>query len=267
MFQNVGLLLRKSALSWYLGEYRNISNWSEFVYKFRQKYLCENYTFEILAEIENRYQAKNESAIVYINDMVNRFRSMPTRLSEEHQCHIIQRNLSRANAMKLAEKRYKSINQLEQDCRNLESMRKHFKISPFPEERFDRLPRYKNNVMVVDESEEMESENSESDSDNDIDETCNVAYSKDKNSRRDVTKNKLRTKPTREFQPKPKQEMKCYNCYAKGHMFINCPVERTRVFCWRCGKEDLTTPECPKCTPKNYNNGSPNKEEPHQSKQ
>lgn len=107
MLRNVGFLLKRSALNWYLGVLPSLRSWSEFIARLKTKYLSDNSTFEILSENENQTQGKNESAITFISDMVNRFRSMPNPLPEEHQCHIIQRNLSRANCLRLAEYRFK----------------------------------------------------------------------------------------------------------------------------------------------------------------
>lgn len=261
MVHNIGLLLKRSALCWYIGNAHTIRTWSQFVHKFRTKYLSEDATFEILSEIENRTQNKNESAAVYIADMVNRFRSMPMPLSEEHQCHIIQRNLSKTNALKLAEKRYRKIIELEQACRNLESMRKHFRLNPFPEDRPIRGQGPRNNIHSLDQPDyDCEKQiNSDSESDGgDLPVHALLQKTKPINKQpfdKRTTKPKQTVGATNRSVPskrdeKPKAEDRpCYNCGAKGHWFQDCPSDRTRIFCFRCGANNTYAAECPKCNP------------------
>lgn len=40
----------------------------------------------------------------------------------------------------------------------------------------------------------------------------------------------------------------CYNCSNLGHVFKNCPIAPTGVFCYRCGHRDTITPRCPNCS-------------------
>lgn len=46
---------------------------------------------------------------------------------------------------------------------------------------------------------------------------------------------------------------KCFNCNRNDHFLKDCPDDITRFFCFKCGKEDVSTPKCPKCNPKNLN--------------
>lgn len=271
MFRNIGLLLRKSALSWYIGDYRNIRTWSEFIVRFRQKYLSDNSNFEILSEIENRTQQRNEDAATYINDMINRFRSMPTALSEVHQCHIVQRNLNKANAMKLADKRYHSIVDLEKACRNIESMRKHLKLNTPFEERTDKFPKFKPrpHVAAIEHSDSCESEEEEHgfSIDDDFEGECDAISTRHQKGKPLKFSSNVNKPPVKEAIKKVKKETKCFNCRQTGHWFMECPAERTRMFCFRCGRDDITTPECPVCSPKNAPSGSPRTEEPRITKQ
>ncbi|XP_075145831.1 uncharacterized protein LOC142220532 [Haematobia irritans] len=38
--------------------------------------------------------------------------------------------------------------------------------------------------------------------------------------------------------------IKCWNCLQMGHSYIYCPDETRRVFCYKCGRKDVTTPKC-----------------------
>lgn len=92
LLNNIGHLLRESARKWYVNVYRRISTWSQFVQALKSKFLVDNYNFAILSEIEERKQSKLEGVGAYINDMESRFSSMPKKLNEAHQIHIININ-------------------------------------------------------------------------------------------------------------------------------------------------------------------------------
>lgn len=47
----------------------------------------------------------------------------------------------------------------------------------------------------------------------------------------------------------------CWNCREKGHVFMDCPVEVRKLFCYRCGKPDTVTPKCPVCQQGNSRRG------------
>lgn len=40
--------------------------------------------------------------------------------------------------------------------------------------------------------------------------------------------------------------LKCWNCGCDGHSWVECKLPR-KYFCYRCGKEGVATPDCPKC--------------------
>lgn len=173
MLRNVGFLLKGSALNWYLGVLPSLHSWPEFITRLKTKYLSDNSTFEILSEIENRTQGRNESASEYISEMVDKFRSMPDPLPEAHQCHIIQRNLSKLNALRLSHKRYRSVIKLEQACRNMESTRKHLKLNPFPTDRthhYDQNHRTKRVNVMESDLEHFDTENTVNDSESENEE-------------------------------------------------------------------------------------------------
>lgn len=42
--------------------------------------------------------------------------------------------------------------------------------------------------------------------------------------------------------------MKCFNCHSSDHLLKECPEDIDRFFCFRCGKEGVTTPKCSTCS-------------------
>lgn len=245
MKANIGLLLKKSALTWYLGEYPNIRSWRDFVRKFKDKYLNKSNTYELLGEIQNKTQARNESVTTYIEDMIALFRAMPTPISEEHQCFIIQRNLIPSIAMRIGQTRYTSVDTLERACKNLENLRKHFQSGTTFEDKKLKSKKGKNTVLVVSDSDETTETPSNSSTTSSSEESCNAVAVPPKKKGKALTKRKEKKKTI------SKMENKCWNCLEMGHIFADCPSERTRIFCFRCGRYKITTPECPNCQEKN----------------
>lgn len=47
----------------------------------------------------------------------------------------------------------------------------------------------------------------------------------------------------------------CWNCKQNGHTFVDCPVEQRRIFCYRCGLENVVSPKCPMCAGNRSVNG------------
>nr|CAI5854468.1 unnamed protein product [Callosobruchus analis] len=45
-------------------------------------------------------------------------------------------------------------------------------------------------------------------------------------------------------------EALCWNCHQTGHKFRKCQREK-QIFCFRCGRRDVTSNSCPHCVQKN----------------
>lgn len=43
------------------------------------------------------------------------------------------------------------------------------------------------------------------------------------------------------------ENVTCYNCHRKGHIFKECIEERTGVFCFKCGQRGVYTSNCDRC--------------------
>ena len=53
-----------------------------------------------------------------------------------------------------------------------------------------------------------------------------------------------------EVQAKPKEKDECFKCHKLGHHHKDCPMLSKKVYCFRCGKEDVIAPKCPECLAK-----------------
>lgn len=116
-------LLQGRARAWYQNVYRQIVSWRHFVNAIKEKFLPLDYHFNLLLEIESRFQRKSEPVGAYINDMELRFRSLPEALPESHQIHIMRKNLLTDYTMQLANVDIRSVRELEDACKRIEGAR------------------------------------------------------------------------------------------------------------------------------------------------
>ncbi|XP_055840052.1 uncharacterized protein LOC129907729 [Episyrphus balteatus] len=59
----------------------------------------------------------------------------------------------------------------------------------------------------------------------------------------------LATPEIEAFHPKKERDTRnyvCYNCKAKGHSWLECPEPQRILFCYGCGLENYTSPNCPR---------------------
>ncbi|KAI8119460.1 hypothetical protein CVS40_9298 [Lucilia cuprina] len=66
--------------------------------------------------------------------------------------------------------------------------------------------------------------------------------------RRQVNELKFESEGTEEVNAiMTKVKLVCWNCKEEGHAFMDCPSERRRLFCYKCGHDNTVTPRCPTC--------------------
>lgn len=58
---------------------------------------------------------------------------------------------------------------------------------------------------------------------------------------------------TRSHKLRNNDRLTCFNCEKQGHGFVFCPEDKIGIFCYRCGKRDVKTIDCPKCSDLNGN--------------
>lgn len=263
LLEQICHLLGGSARAWFQNVYRRINTWQEFEAAIRAKFLAVDYNFALMAEVENRLQEKTEPVSNYINEMELKFRAMPIPLSEEHQLYIIQRNLLDYYTDRVVPQNPTSIRELEALCKRIESARamkanRNANANPAtqkPATTRDK-PKYRS-VHAVSEAQESQS-SSENDSDNQTVKVEVCAASSRRESKRkpsqkpskrsDDDKQVAKAKQT-ESQPTGHAEA-CYNCKADGHIQRDC-TEPMRKRCYKCGLENYTVNNCPKCRPEN----------------
>lgn len=51
-----------------------------------------------------------------------------------------------------------------------------------------------------------------------------------------------------------RESLTCANCDSTEHLWRDCPVEKRRIFCFKCCLQAVTTPKCPNCNPSQSEN-------------
>lgn len=264
-------------MNWYVGIRLNINTWSDFVTRFKAKFLSDNHEYYLMDEIQNRKQGENESVTTFISDMVGRFRMLSQPIPEARQCHIIHKNLKRSLALFYAGETFTSLSILEQKCRNREEMLKNFE----PKDSKDRTRKARVNVCDVEEPEQNV-EDTPFDGNSDEEErtvddldlaVAKLLIRRLSGKRLTLRDKKILAKQNETDKAKQsdkgnkndkKRECMCWNCRKPGHVSNDCP-EDPRVFCYKCGEQEVYAPKCPKCQPKNskggFLSGEPEKQE------
>lgn len=214
------------ALIWFRAHRDYVQDWNELVDLLLATFQRPFYQDELLEEIRNRTQGRQESANIYLAVMQNMFNRLPEKLTETQKLAILLKNIQPYFQQAVCRDRFNSVSELSTVLRILE--RTKFNCDRFQE------PHRNLNVLEPDLAYQQTSSVSQ----------VNAISRSTINSRGGNFINNQNT-----------AAMKCWNCRVVGHTFRNCTVPRQRLFCYKCGKFGQTTSNC-KCK----NSGNESKE-------
>lgn len=250
-------LLRGKARQWYQNVYNDIYTWPQFIDAIKGRFLSHNYNFEILREIQNRLQRKDESVRSYINEIESRFRAMPDPPTDSFKIFTIQQNLLPFYSMPLATYDIRSVQELEDLCTKIESSKNHearrYRLDPRsrptkPENKTRVHSKWSTNAI---DEESDETTNSDDSSVREIaviqKEKRNSKVSQKRKSGPKENSKEREKRTTNEEKGEQKPISKCYNCLAEGHLWRDCSEPKKTNFCYRCGKQGVTSKECEEC--------------------
>lgn len=251
----IGILLKGPALDWYLRARSGILGWDDLVLKMKAKFLSSTFQFETLDEITNRTQKEHENVATYISDMIKRFRTLPEPHKEDFQCYIIQKNLRSAIYEKFISERFVKIELLEERAKNVErNLETRHNKDPQNRIRPSTKPTRPKLYEVHTDNEGNDGTASENDS--------SVSSSEEVHAMQKIIKKLFtksggkttKSKNTNKLNTTAKPDTPnfvCYKCKEPGHSFRHCPDTTEKFFCFTCGKDNVITPKCPNCNPKN----------------
>lgn len=242
MVRQVIHLLRGPALLWYQTVYTSIYSWSQFVSRLKAKFLPNDYNYALLGEIERRMQGENEPVGLYVSDMERKFRAMPVPVGEAHRVYYIRRNLKKQLKRLIAVADAATVTELEDVCKRAETNGDLEEVAPTPKAVKPWNKRREGRVETVAGNLEDESDCDEED------DYTSVHEAQGTGSHRNRLSNRKPTMVSKGVQSIG-GEQRCYNCEGKDHGWRDCKQEKTRNFCYWCGKKDTIATEehgCPK---------------------
>lgn len=209
LFESAIDLFSGKALLWYRSNKQRVSDWQSLSRLLIKHYEPPDYKDRLFEEIVSRTQDPSESFVEYFSCMLSMFRRYGP-VAEDIQLRIISKNLAPFYTMQLPN--VTSLANLEDECLKLEK-RKH-RVDSY------RPPPRRRNAFVEPDFAFVDV----SDSTNYDSSTRPMVNSVEHVNR-----------------------LKCYNCDQQGHSFQDCSAPR-RVFCYRCGRLNVTVRRCPNCT-------------------
>lgn len=200
-------LFEDEALIWFRANKNLVSTWSELVELLVDTFQKPNYQDELLEEIKQRTQSRQESVVIYMSIMQNMFNRLPIPLSELQKLFILRKNLQPYFQKEICRDTFSSVVELTSVLRIIEQT----KIS---------CDNFKEPIVNTRSLEQDLAYRG----------TSNAVQSQHGNLA--VVENRTGS------------QSKCWNCRAPGHRFRECNLPRQRLFCYKCGRFGISIQNC-----------------------
>ena len=274
------------ALSWFRSNRFRWRSFGQFAAAFRSRFGDSDFQFELRQEVHRRTQGEREPVADYLTCMIALFDRLEPRMTEAEELSYAHRNL--LPRLQLAIPRGGAVNlthlkQLAVSAEKTYRVAKAYKPPPTPERsllpslayrepRGRNMDRRRENIAFMDERDVSE--------DGDRAGPMDRFFLSQKRDTRSSRKPSMgvptqgpgstdpdprRADPQRTTGPSIKPLLStlstsvqsegppgplaflCWNCKKEGHRHSECPEPR-RIFCFRCGKLEVTRPNCPRCS-------------------
>lgn len=213
LLSTIGYLFTGRASKWLRVNFNRFRTWEEFKRALRDEFLPVHSDFNIIHDLDRRYQQKNESFSEYLANMLLLFSYMSDPPSAQHQLYYIRKNMSPSYAMAIASQSFDTIEQLSEICKRMDDTRNML------QRRGESNPA----SVVPDKSKTLNKNNPFI---YELDETEDEIHAIENNSRL----------------------VKCWDCLETGHSFRACTNPQGRRFCFICGRREFTSRNCPQCS-------------------
>lgn len=229
LFTSAIYLFSGNARTWYRSNAQRFRNWAELVNGLRNEYLPANYDFLVREEITARVQKTDESFSTFMTDMNLLFQKVYPPLDQAYQLYIIKRNMLPQYSFQLSTVIINSVDQLVALCRQMDEARlldQRRRQGPvagnlMEPSRFPMPVRETRRVSLIENQQNNREYNS-------------------------TGMNRNRGEINRNTQEgNRRQRNTCWNCDQVGHRHYDCRNGNRRLFCWFCGRRNVTVQNCP----------------------
>lgn len=179
--------------------------------------------FEILRQIMDRKQMSHESFDEFYKSITQLKSQLKKPIEDQDLVRIVSNNISTRLMNFIYPMQIKSIEQFRDECRRTEKML---------QSRYNTQSRF-NNARTVNEVSHSFDESTidiPSEPFHNISATQSNYRPNSSISRENLSSNTI-----------------CFNCKKSGHIFVNCRLPVRNLFCYRCGTDNCTVLDCPKC--------------------
>lgn len=219
-------LLKNEADDWYwlaLKRSGKFRSWGELKFSLLQQYRSRRSDYEIMRDLEERRQRPGETIEAFFHAMKKLGARLRVQLPDWEMIRIIKRNLRQNLAQIVYPIQVNSMEQLRDECREVERNFIKRTAEPMPVPPTSRFVSHRRQVSEVCEDQEF--------GENDVDEV------------------RFPSKSSRPYSAKGEsKDIICWNCHYVGHVWMECGSKKKNIFCYKCGMADVVVPECPKCS-------------------
>lgn len=245
MLSSASDIFSGDALHWYRSIRGSIVDWNGLVSALKEDFDIPDYEYRMASEIQQRTQGEGESITIYLAIMNGMFSRLTKQLSEEEKLEIILHNIRPSySTIIAASPNIRSIQELGHICKNYERIKVR-------SDNFREPPPVSASTLAPEFSYQPEKRKEFS-----------------KTFFNDKSKTNFRPPQFRKPYPsnslecdaaEPVNEVKlyCHRCRVTTHSMKECPAERT-IFCFKCGKKDVRSPDCPDCSQSKVSNEKKN---------
>ncbi|XP_075151748.1 uncharacterized protein LOC142225820 [Haematobia irritans] len=220
-------LLSGSAYEWFWNFRRQNPNctWDDLKCNLKRKFQRFESDFEIQRRIMERRQHYGESADTFLNEIVSLNNQMRVSIPENELVKMVKDNLKDGLSQLIFPMYIMDMNHLLDECRRAERNLSKRNLSR------QMNPQQHRRV-------------------NELEYSTDYFYDAPQPQQREGMTQDFQLEALKMNSP-PNKPIVCWNCKRPGHTFIDCDSNERSLFCYRCGFENVISPNCPRCTGNN----------------
>lgn len=248
------------ALHWYRSVRDRVSTWYDLLELLKNDFDQSDYDYRLLAEIRSRTQGETENITIYLSIMSGLFSRLSKNISEDDKIEIILHNIRPCYATVLAStSEIRTLESLQTLCRNYENIQA--RLANFHEPTgvtsSTLAPEfaYKGNGSKINANQKSYKSNfNQYTKFNKQNYSDTNQYKYNKNSNFNYTN--INEKYIHAIDStKPRY---CPRCRVNTHNLRQCTENKQNIYCFKCGRKDVKTPQCPDCNKHNTSDISKN---------